>query len=135
MTTVNILLVEDDEIDATDVRRTFNKMNIPYHMHVAKNGMEALEYLGDNTKQRPDITLIDINMPRMNGFELLKQIRETPELKEMKCYMITTSNEKPDKTQAQQLGVTGYIVKPLKLNNPANMDAFNLMIDFINLKR
>lgn len=134
MTTINILLVEDDQIDAMDIRRTFDKLNISYHLSIAKNGIEALELLSDKSHVLPDITLIDINMPRMNGLELLKNIRENEYLKNMKCYIITTSNEKVDKSRADELGVTGYIIKPLKLNNPSNMDAFNLMIDFINLK-
>jgi CheY-like chemotaxis protein len=134
MTTINILLVEDDQIDAMDIRRSFDKLNMNYMLHHVKNGIEALNFLHDPAKPKPDITLIDLNMPKMNGLELLKKIREDESTKHYRCYILTTSNEKVDRMSAEKLKITGYIIKPLKLNNPSNMDAFNLMIDFINLK-
>lgn len=135
---VNILLVEDDQLDIIDVKRTLDKMHILNNMTVAKNGEDALRFLSDRERSaeaNPDIALIDINMPKMNGLEFLSAIRKMDEWKDLKCFIITTSDEKIDRTAAKELGVSGYIVKPLKLTNPSSMDAFNLMIDLMNFQK
>jgi CheY-like chemotaxis protein len=134
---VNILLVEDDNLDVIDVKRTLEKMHILNNIVVAKNGEDALRILNDKERapeSNPDIALIDINMPKMNGLEFLSVLRKTDEWKDLKCFIITTSDEKVDRMAAKDLGISGYIVKPLKLNNPSTMDAFNLMIDLMNFK-
>ncbi len=134
---VNILLVEDDNLDVIDIKRTLEKMHILNNMVVAKNGEDALQILNDKERSRdwdPDLVLIDINMPKMNGLEFLAAIRKMEEWKDLKCFIITTSDEKIDRMAAKDLGISGYIVKPLKLNNPSSMDAFNLMIDLMNFK-
>jgi CheY-like chemotaxis protein len=138
MKVINILLVEDDHLDTMDIRRSLDKMKILYKLYPAKNGEEAIKLLSGRgeviLEQFPDIALIDINMPRMNGLELLNAIRSKEEWKHLKCFIITTSEEKVDKEAAKKLGVSGYIVKPFKINNPASMDSFNLMIDLMNMK-
>lgn len=134
---VNILLVEDDNLDIIDVKRTLDKMHILNNMIVARNGEDALRILNEkegSPEAKPDIALIDINMPKMNGLEFLSAIRKMEEWKDMKCFIITTSDEKVDRMAAKDMGISGYIVKPLKLNNPSSMDAFNLMIDLMNFK-
>jgi len=131
---INILLVEDDQLDAIDIRRSLDKMKIFYQLHVAKNGEEALEMLNGEQHLQPDVALIDINMPKMNGFEFLTAIRKEERWKELKTFIITTSDEKIDRETAAALGVSGYIIKPLKLNNATSLDAFNLMIDLMNMK-
>ena len=134
---VNILLVEDDNLDVIDVKRTLDKMHILNNTVVARNGEDALGILNDQERSRdsdPDIALIDINMPKMNGLEFLRVVRKTDKWKDLKCFIITTSDEKVDRQAAKELGISGYIVKPLKLNNPSSMDAFNLMIDLMNFK-
>jgi CheY-like chemotaxis protein len=138
MKVINILLVEDDTLDTIDIKRSLDKMKIIYSLHLARNGEEAIKMLkGDvetTLRSLPDIVLIDINMPRMNGLEFLSTVRSVEEWKSLKCFMITTSEEKVDKEAAGKLGISGYVVKPLKLNNPLSMDAFNLMIDLMNIK-
>ena len=133
-----ILLVEDDQLDVMDIKRSLNKLNGFYKLVVAKNGEEAIGMLKGTHETAldtlPDIILIDINMPRMNGLEFLQIVRETPEWKNIKCFMITTSDEKVDRETAQKLGVSGYIVKPFKINNTSSLDSFNLMIDLMNMK-
>jgi CheY-like chemotaxis protein len=134
---VNILLVEDDNLDVIDVKRTLDKMHILNNTIVAKNGEDALEILNQKAGSPegcPDLVLIDINMPKMNGLEFLSAVRKVDEWKDLKCFIITTSDEKVDRIAAKELGISGYIVKPLKLNNPSSMDAFNLMIDLMNFK-
>ena len=134
---INILLVEDDKLDVMDARRTLDRMNILYKMQVAKNGEEALEYLAEvrlTGADKPHLILLDLNMPKMNGVELLANIRKTDDWKDTKVFVITTSEEREDRDVTQRLGVSGYIVKPLKLNNPSSIDSFNLMIDLLNIK-
>ena len=131
---INILLVEDDQLDAIDIRRSLDKMKIFYQLHIAKNGEEALELLNSDSGLHPDVALIDINMPKMNGLELLSVLRSDEQWKDLKCFIITTSNEKIDRETAAGLGISGYIIKPLKLNNASSLDAFNLMIDLMNMK-
>lgn len=137
MNVINILLVEDDTLDVMDARRTLDRMDILYKMHVTKNGEEALAYLKEVSRSnavKPDIILLDLNMPKMNGMELLTNIRKMVEWRDTKVFVITTSEEREDKEMTQRLGVSGYIVKPLKFNNPSSIDSFNLMIDLLNIK-
>ena len=134
---INILLVEDDTLDVMDARRTLDRMGVLYKMQVCKNGEEALEFLqqvGQPGREAPDIILLDVNMPKMNGVEFLTSIRQSDKWKDTKVFIITTSEEKEDREATKQLGVSGYIVKPLKFNNPSSIDSFNLMIDLLNIK-
>lgn len=131
---IHILLVEDDELDVIDIRRTLDKMKILYHLQHARNGEEALQALAAAGDTLPDLVLADINMPKMNGLEFLQALRAQEEWKGLKCFIITTSDEKVDREAARRLGVSGYIVKPFKLNNPSSMDSFNLMIDLMNMR-
>ena len=111
----NILLVEDDNLDIIDVKRTLDKMHILNNVIVARNGEDALRILNEKERSpetKPDIALIDINMPKMNGLEFLSVIRKMDQWKDMKCFIITTSDEKVDRMAAKDMGISGYIVKP-----------------------
>ena len=136
---INILLVEDDNLDAIDLKRSLDRMGILYRMKIARNGEEALKLLEDSDPDqavftgRPHIILLDLNMPRMNGLEFLQMLRSQDAWKDIKIFVLTTSDESEDKRAARNLGVSGYIIKPLKLNNPGSMDAFHLMIDLMNM--
>ena len=132
---IHILLVEDDPLDVIDMQRTLTKMNILHKTTVAKNGEEAVDHLNSlGPLERPDVVLLDINMPKMNGIEFLTYIRKRNEWKDLKVFIVTTSDERIDRESTKNLGISGYIVKPLKLNNPSSMDSFNLMIDLMNMK-
>ena len=134
---INILLVEDDTLDVMDARRTLDRMDIIYKIRVAKNGEEALEYLSEvkqSGADKPDIILLDVNMPKMDGIELLTNLRVIDDWKDTKVFVITTSEEREDRELTEKLGVSGYIVKPLKFNNSSSMDSLNLMIDLLNIK-
>lgn len=134
MRIVNILLVEDDNLDQREVERTLDRRNILCRLRIARNGEEALDVLRETEKTLdfPDIALIDLNMPKMNGFELIAAIRKEPHWARLKLFVLTTSDESSDKSAADEIGVSGFITKPLKLNSPSSKDAFNLMIDLMN---
>lgn len=110
---VNILLVEDDEVDVMNVKRAFSKNNIKNELFVAGNGVEALDMLRSMIVPLPRIIILDINMPKMNGIEFLKVLREDENLKNISVFVMTTSNEDSDKINAYNLNVAGYILKPL----------------------
>jgi CheY-like chemotaxis protein len=117
---LTILLVEDDEVDIMNVKRAFKKNNILNPLHVARNGLEALEMLRGNADAKveklspmPKVILLDLNMPKMGGLEFLKEIRKDPNLKAISVFVMTTSDEESDKFTAYDLNVAGYIIKPL----------------------
>ena len=117
---VNILLVEDDEIDVMNVKRAFTKNNIKNELFVAGNGVEALDMLRSKIIPLPRIIILDINMPKMNGIEFLKILREDENLKNISVFVMTTSNEDSDKINAYNLNVAGYILKPLSFEKFIN---------------
>jgi len=118
---INILLVEDDEVDIMNVKRAFKKNNINNPLHVAGNGIEALNMLrGEHDTEkipRPRIILLDLNMPKMGGIEFLKEMRKDDDLKNISVFVMTTSNEDNDKVDAYNLNVAGYILKPLSMES------------------
>lgn len=113
--TVNLLLVEDDEVDIQGLKRAFAKSRIANPITVARDGIEALEILrGENGRAKlpkPHLVLLDLNMPRMNGIEFLEIIRNDEDLKSTLVFMITTSKADEDKQRAYGHNVAGYIVK------------------------
>ncbi len=111
---LNILLVEDDEIDVMTVRRAFRKNNITNPLKVAGDGIEALEMLrSGEIPPENRIILLDINMPRMDGIEFLREIRADPALRSATVVVLTTSNEDRDRIHAYELNVAGYLLKPV----------------------
>ncbi len=115
---LNILLVEDDEVDVMNVRRAFQRNNITNPLYVAGNGEEALAML--RSGQVPGsrrIVLLDLNMPRMNGIEFLRELRADPELARTTVVVLTTSNDERDKIEAYNLNVAGYLLKPVTFTN------------------
>jgi len=115
---LNILLVEDDEVDVLNVRRAFQKNHITNPLFVASNGVEALEQLRSHSIPRDRrIILLDLNMPRMNGIEFLRELRKDPELKSTPVVVLTTSNDERDRIEAYDLNVAGYLLKPVTFSN------------------
>ena len=112
---IRILLVEDDDGDAKAVVRTFQKARIANPIVRALDGIEAMAILRgtDQTPplEAPYLLLVDLNMPRMDGIQLVTAIREDPELHDTIIFMLTTSNRAEDKQAAYSLNVTGYILK------------------------
>jgi CheY-like chemotaxis protein len=107
--------VEDDDGDAKAVERTFLKARIANPIVRALDGIEALEILRGTDEQPrlgpPYLLLVDLNMPRMNGIQLVTAIREDPELHDTVIFMLTTSNRAEDKQAAYSMNVTGYVLK------------------------
>lgn len=132
MKKLTILLVEDDELDVISVERSLKKLDNEYVLYTAYNGIEALKFLRDtDLKLIPDVILLDINMPRMNGIEFLKVLREDKKLKDLKVFIMTTSSEEMDRTDAEKLGISGYIIKPLNYNdNTKRSDSMDAFVQF-----
>ncbi len=111
---LNILLVEDDEVDVMNVQRAFTKGNITNPLFVAGNGIEALERLrGSDLPKSRRLVLLDLNMPRMNGIEFLRELRADAELRATPVVVLTTSDAERDKVEAYNLHVAGYLLKPV----------------------
>lgn len=112
---VNILLVEDDSIDVKAFQRAMAKQKIGNPVHICRDGQEGLEYLQDkfanDIDNAPSLLILDINMPRMSGLELLKAIREDEKLRHLIVFVLTTSNDERDKFDAYNLNVAGYMLK------------------------
>ncbi len=108
-----ILLVEDDAVDVMNARRAFKKNNLTNPIYEAQNGLEALEILRSGTLPRRHIVLLDLNMPKMNGLEFLREVRSDPALKSTSVVVLTTSSGERDKVEAYELNVSGYLLKPV----------------------
>lgn len=133
---LNILLVEDDSVDVMNVQRAFKKNNITNPLQIAFNGIEALNMLrGTNGKPKlnpmPNIIILDINMPKMNGIEFLRELRNDPDLKALTVFVMTTSNDDQDKMEAYSLNIAGYILKPLSFEKFVN--AISILNSYWNL--
>lgn len=121
----NILLIEDDYLDVISVKRALAKLKIDHTLYVAHNGVDALSILmgtGESSpakeKVMPDIILLDLNMPKMNGLEFLNIIKKYYSLSNIKVFVMTTSAEEYDRNEARRLGISGYILKPLDFEKP-----------------
>lgn len=108
-----ILLVEDDDVAAESVERSLRKWGIDTPIVHATNGAVALEMLRDKAliRRRPLITLLDLNMPRMNGFEFLREVRSDPALSSLVVFVLTTSDAGMDRARAYEQHIAGYMVK------------------------
>lgn len=114
----SVLLVEDDFFDTMTAQKSFAHFNVPHQLLTAFNGEEALDLLLGRADAPvpdplPEVILLDLNMPRMNGVEFLEVLRETPNLAHIPVFITTTSALETDRADTQRLGVSGYILKPL----------------------
>jgi len=105
------LLVEDDNVDAMTVRRALKDLNVPNGIIHQLDGEDALEYLKSSNNKRPCVILLDLNMPRMSGIDLLKIIKNDDELKQIPVIVITTSKDEHNKMESFEFSVAGYIIK------------------------
>ncbi len=125
---VVILLVEDNPADQQLTIRAFQKGKINTNLQIANDGQEAMDYLlhkekfqDKKTAPRPDLILLDINMPKKDGKQVLKEIRADESLKSIPVVMLTTSDQEKDIIDSYNLGVNSYISKPVRINDFINV--------------
>jgi CheY-like chemotaxis protein len=130
-----ILVAEDDEDYVLLIRQVFQKAHIPNPIQVVWNGEEAIWYLKGVGKYAnrdeyplPDIFLLDLKMPRVNGFEVLKWVRAQPSLSALRILVLTSSDEIRDVNEAYQLGANSFLVKPMDFEDFTNLS--RLIADF-----
>jgi len=108
-----ILLVEDDQVDYMTIRRALKEIHVVNDIVHVENGEQALDYLRNPANMKPCIILLDLNMPVMNGIEFLEVAKHDPYLKRYPVIVLTTSEEQEDKVNSFNLGVAGYMAKPV----------------------
>lgn len=108
-----ILLIDDDRVDVMTTKRALKEIHVTNPVYTAGNGEEAIELLRDGKTEKPGVILLDLNMPRMNGIEFLRVIKNDDSLKRIPVVVLTTSKEEEDKVETFSLGVAGYMIKPV----------------------
>jgi CheY-like chemotaxis protein/DNA-binding XRE family transcriptional regulator len=127
---VDILLVEDTESDIELTLEAFKKAKLSNRVHVARDGVEALDYLfcrnhyaARKIEDRPQIILLDLNLPKITGLEVLRQIKADDRLKAIHVIVLTASQQDRDIILCRKLGAETYIVKPVNFNNLGEVTA------------
>ena len=113
MHNLKVLLVEDDMIEVMKLTRAISTLQLPHKIIEASHGEAALEFL-EQDKLSPDLILLDLNMPKMNGIEFLKNIKNNIHLNYIPIIIFTTSSNPRDLQEVYRIGISGYILKPLK---------------------
>jgi CheY-like chemotaxis protein len=117
---VEILLVEDNQGDVGLIEEVLEETKIRRHLHIAEDGEEAMLFLHREGKfsgfPRPDIILLDLNSPKKDGREVLKEIKEDDNLRSIPIVVLTTSNSEKDINRSYELHANAYITKPLNLD-------------------
>jgi len=108
-----VLLLEDNKIEAMKVQRAFKKLGIQHPLFVCENGIEGLNWLNAHVDNPPGIILLDLNMPKMNGLEFLKSIKEDERFSFIPVVILTTSKDYEDRKESYELQAAGYMVKPV----------------------
>ena len=121
MNHIDILLVEDSPADVLITREAFAEFKIVNTLHVVEDGVEAMAFLNHEGKYasvlRPDLILLDLNLPRKNGREVLAEIKTDPKLKHIPVVILTTSHSERDVLEAYDQHANCYIVKPVGFDN------------------
>jgi CheY-like chemotaxis protein len=110
---LNVLLIEDNIIELMKMKRTVSFLKLEHQITEAKNAEVALEILEDNN-HLPDLILLDLNMPKISGIEFLSILKNREEFSNIPTVILTTSNNQKDLEECYRIGVSGYILKPLK---------------------
>lgn len=117
---VNILLAEDNPADVRFTQEAFKEAKVINSLHVVPDGVEAMDFLYRRGKyseaERPDVILLDLNMPRKNGYEVLAEIKADPDLKRIPVVILTTSEAESDVLKTYNLHANCYITKPVGLD-------------------
>lgn len=125
--TLNILLIEDDTIEVMKFNRVLKSLHLNHKIIEAKNGEDALQIL--MLKENiPDIIVLDLNMPKLNGLEFLAILKNDAVLKYIPSIILTTSGNYKDVLECYKIGIAGYILKPLKYDDYA--DSVRRLLDY-----
>ena len=138
---LNILLAEDREDDVVLMQQAFNKAGVTSRLHVVRDGAEALAYLKGEGKYAdrsafpaPDVLLLDVNMPQLNGFEVLAWVREEPSYSRLMVHMLSGSSLEADVQRSYDLRANSYVVKPNRVDDLiAFVSAFHVLHRFVRL--
>lgn len=124
---LNILLIEDDEIEVMKFNRVLSALKLSHKIVEANNGEEAIEIL--KVKEVvPDIIVLDLNMPKINGIEFLRILKADDYLKYIPAIILTTSSNRKDILECYRIGIAGYVIKPLKY--PDYVDRITKLIEY-----
>lgn len=124
---LNILLIEDDAIEVMKFNRVLSTLGLNHKIIEANNGEEALEIL--KVKDTiPDIIILDLNMPKINGIEFLKILKSDSYLRYIPAIILTTSNNHRDVLECYKIGIAGYVLKPLKYED--YVDRIKKMLEY-----
>ena len=110
---LKILLIEDDMIEVMKLNRSISSLKLNHKIIEANNGEEALKYL-EKKEDLPDLILLDLNMPKINGIEFLSILKKDDILKYIPTVILTTSSNQKDLLECYKIGIAGYVLKPLK---------------------
>ena len=117
---MKILLVEDNQADIRIIQEVFKDFKIKPQLYISQDGIEALNFLNKKGKYKnmpdPDLMLLDLNLPRKNGRELLKEIKKDINLKNMPVIILTTSNTEEDLLNMGKLKANSFITKPIEFD-------------------
>lgn len=116
MNTLKVLMIDDDSIEIMKLNRTISSMDLGHQIVAASDGEQALNILAQKDSV-PDIILLDLSMPRINGIEFLSILKQKESLQYIPVIILTTSGNNKDLLQCYKLGIAGYILKPLKYND------------------
>jgi CheY-like chemotaxis protein len=109
-----ILLVEDDEFDASQVKRIFLELGVPNPVVHVWDGEAALEYLRQNASESPCVILLDLNLPGLGGFDVLRLLKDDAAMRDIPVVILTTSCADDDRVRSRELGAAEYVVKCLR---------------------
>ncbi len=135
-----VLMAEDSEHDIRAVQRVWSKSGIRNELVIVKDGEQCLDYLfrkgeyrDPEKSPRPGAILLDLNLPKMDGFEVLRRIKETPGLKRMPVVMLTTSSREEDRIRSYDLGANAYMTKPVGIEKlTQTLVAFNVFWELVS---
>ena len=122
MGTASILLVDDSPFDVELSIKALTHFNVLNRINVARDGSEALDYLycrgifAERARENPILIMLDLNMPKVGGIEVLKQIRAEPSLRRIPVVVFTSSREERDVVESYEMGVNAYLVKPVEFD-------------------
>ena len=108
-----LLIIEDDQVDVMTIKRALKEIHVANPVIHMENGEDAIHYLRNASNEKPCIILLDLNMPVMSGIEFLQVVKNDADLRRFPVIVLTTSEEQQDKLNSFNLGVAGYMAKPV----------------------